>query len=94
MSIDRYQDVSDCDTCKGTGQTPEHAGDGADPAEIARRVQTGVTRCDRCTDGIDAPWVDRFSREYVARWPIDQPWRVAGGEIRAWLADLNSRPQL
>ena len=83
-----------CNTCDGTGQTREHADDGGEPAEIARQAQTGLTQCDRCIGGIYTPWVDRFRREYVARWPIDQPWRIAGGEIRAWLADLNSRPQL
>ena len=83
-----------CNTCEGTGQTREHAGGGADTAETAGRARTGVIHCDRCTGGIYTPWIDRFRREYVARWPIDQPWRIAGGEIREWLADLNSRPQL
>jgi Family of unknown function (DUF6166) len=82
-----------CKTCGGTGQTRDDA-DADHPGTVERPTPTRLARCPRCTNGIAAPWVDRFRREYVARWPIDQPWRIAGGEIRAWLADLNSRPQL
>jgi hypothetical protein len=83
-----------CKTCDGTGNSSDRDHDAYDSAEIAMPANTRVAGCARCPDGIDTPWVNRFRREYVARWPIDQPWRVTGSEIRAWLTDLNSRPQL
>ena len=83
-----------CTTCGGTGRIRDSAGDADDARNVEQPNPTRLTRCPRCTDGVDTPWVDRFRREYVARWPIDQPWRIAAGEIRAWLADLRSRPQL
>ena len=80
-----------CQACEGSGRVASLQDD---PQVEVDRNPDDLVRCPRCSDGISIPWAMRFRREYVAQWEIDKLWRITGAEIRSWLADLDSRPQL
>ena len=84
-------DNARCLACEGSGRIATFQDL---PTVEADRNPDDLVRCPRCSDGINLPWAMRFRREYVAQWEIDKPWRITGEEIRSWLADLDSRPQL